>query len=335
MTPLRRSAAAAALTVALAVLLAACSGGSSPPGAAEPATAPATTAAPAGTVAHVGALPQGIVYDPKSHLVAVAVQHPDRLLLLDPSTLAVRRTVRLPGSVRHLQLAQVGDTVLVPVETSNQLVQVAVPTGRTTSTNVLAQPHDAAGIANGDIAVGDEFGKALSVIRDGKVIKTFHGLEQPGGVVADGNLVTVVDVHAFTVTTYDLATLRKIARLPAGKGPTHGMLVGGHRVVVADTRGQRLLVFGDDPLRRLGQLALPGTPYGMASDPSTDMVWVTLTARNQVVGRGRQRQHPEGRRALRHRPPARHRRRGSGQPHPVRDRNGCRCRATYPALSAS
>ncbi|MBE7188350.1 YncE family protein [Jatrophihabitans endophyticus] len=252
--------------------------------AAEPATAPAPTAAPAGRIVHVGALPQGIVYDATSHLVAVAVQKPDRLLLLDPSTLAVRRSVPLPGSVRHLQLARVGDTVLVPVETSNQLVQVAVPSGRTTATDVLKQPHDAAGLSNGDIAVGDEFGRALSIIRDGKVIKTFRDLEQPGGVVADGSTVVVVDVRAFSVSTYDLTTMRRTAQLPAGAGPTHGVLVGHHRIAVADTRGNQVLIFDDAPLRRVGRLALPGTPYGMAVDPSTGLVWVTLTARNQLVG---------------------------------------------------
>lgn len=233
---------------------------------------------------HVGADPEGIVFDPRGGVVAVAVHDPDRLLLLDPVTLAVRQSVLLPGSARHLQLAQVGDTVLVPAETADQLVQVAVPSGRTTVTDVLAQPHDAAGAADGDIAVGDEFGKALSVIRDGQVIKTFRDLQQPGGVIADANLVTVVDVHAFTVTTYDLTTLREIASLPAGEGPTHGVLVSRHRVVVADTRGSELLVFGDNPLRRLGRMSLPGTPYGMATDRSSGLVWVTLTALNEVVG---------------------------------------------------
>ena len=159
-----------------------------------------------------------------------------------------------------------------------------MPSGRKSVTDVLKQPHDAAQTANGDLAVGDEFGKALSVIRGGRVIKTFRDLEQPGGVVADGNLVTVVDVHGFTVTTYDLTSLREIARKPAGKGPTHGVLVSGHRVLVSDTRGNQLLVFGDDPLRRLGRMRLPGAPYGLASDASTGTVWVTLTSRNEVVG---------------------------------------------------
>ena len=53
-------------------------------------------------------------------------------------------------------------------------------------------------------------------------------------------------------------------------------------IAVADTRGDALLVFSVDPLKRIGTLSVPGAPYGMAVDGNT--VWVTLTARNEVVG---------------------------------------------------
>ncbi len=45
-----------------------------------------------------------------------------------------------------------------------------------------------------------------------------------------------------------------------------------------------MLLFSIDPLRIVGRLALPGTPYGMAMDASSGTLWVTLTARNTVVG---------------------------------------------------
>jgi sugar lactone lactonase YvrE len=96
--------------------------------------------------------------------------------------------------------------------------------------------------------------------------------------------VAVVDVGAFTVGTYDLHTLTRTAVLAAGKGPTHGVLASGQRLIVADTRGDAMLVFSVSPLRRLASLALPGTPYGLAMDASTDTLWVTLTALNEVVG---------------------------------------------------
>lgn len=61
-------------------------------------------------------------------------------------------------------------------------------------------------------------------------------------------------------------------------------LLTGHRLAVTDTRGNALLLFDVSPLRQVGQRSLPGTPYGMAVDHSTNTVWITLTARNEVVG---------------------------------------------------
>lgn len=284
MTP-RRIQRCVALTV-LVLAIAACSSGGEEKklGAAEPATAPPTSAAPEGTVRPVGDAPEGIVYDPTTKLVAVAVGNPDRLALLDPQTLAVRRTVPLPGSVRHLQLAAPGGPVLVPAESANQVVEVSLPGGATRATDVHKQPHDATAAGGGDLVVGNEFGKSISVVRAGKLVKTISDLKQPGGVVGQGDTVTVVDVGAFTVSTYDLTTGKRTAITNAGKGPTHGNLLSGHRVIVSDTRGNALLVYSLDPLKQLGRLDLAGTPYGMTADGSTDTVWVTLTSRNQVVG---------------------------------------------------
>lgn len=254
------------------------------PGAAEPATAPATSAAPSGVVRAVGATPEGIVYDPRSKLVAVAVRNPDRLLLLDPDTLAVRRTVPIPGDVRHLQVSTTGNEILVPAESAREILQVPLPTGAVVATKVGKQPHDAARATNGDVIVGNEFSKSISIVRGGRVVKTIADLKQPGGVVAAGDLAGVVDVGAFTLSTYDLRTLKRVGRIPAGKGPTHGVLVGSIRILVSDTRGDALLLNTVSPLRRTARLALPGNPYGLAVDDSTSTVWVTLTALNQVVG---------------------------------------------------
>lgn len=286
MRSVRRIAAGCAAALTLAASLAACGsdGAKKGPGAAEPATAPPTSTPPTGTTRTVGDAPEGIVYDPRSKLVAVAVRNPDRLLLLDPASLQVRRTVLLPGAVRHLQLGRPGGPVLVPVESANQIVQVALPGGATRANDVLKQPHDAAQADNGDIIVGNEFGKSISIVRGGRVLQTSADLKQPGGVIADGDTIGVVDVGAFTLSTYDLATRKRTAVIEAGEGPTHGNLISGDRMIVSDTRGNRMLVFSVDPLKQVGALDLPGTPYGMTVDETTDTVWVTLTARNEVVG---------------------------------------------------
>lgn len=238
---------------------------------------------PAGITRTVGSGAEGIVYDPVTKVVAVAVRFPNRLLLLDPATLRIERTVPLPGSARHLQLAAPGGPVLVPAESANELVTVAVPGGAERSTSVGRQPHDAAG-SGADVVVGNEFGHSISVLQAGVVIRTITGLRQPGGVIGDGTTAAVVDVGAFTVSTYDLTTLRRIAVAPAGEGPTHGVLVPGQRLAIADTRGDAILLDSVSPLQRLATLALPGTPYGVAMDSVTDTLWVTLTGSNQVVG---------------------------------------------------
>ena len=285
----RRTFVTVAVTVTSVALLASCSKPAAHH-AAEPATAPPAATTPAGTVRTVGPLAEGAVFDARTGLLAVAVRNPDRLLLIDGGTLAVRRSVPLPGHARHLQLAAAGGPVLVPGEDAGRLVVVSLPDGGVTaSVAVGKQPHDAAPAAGGRIAVGNEFSGTVSIIDGGRVQRTITGLVQPGGVVDAGVIAgrpieAVVDVHTYQVSTYDPSTGKRLARKGAGAGPTHAQLAGPNRLAVADTRGDAILTFSVSPLRRTGRLGLAGAPYGMATDPQTHTVWVTLTARNEVVG---------------------------------------------------
>lgn len=255
-----------------------------PLGAAEPAKSPPVTATPDGVIFKVGALPQGIAYDARTGLLAVAVQHPYRILLLDPTTLALKKTIKLPGKARHLTDAKPGGPILVPDETGDELIEINLPDGTTRSTKVGDHPHNAVGEANGDILVGNEFSHSISLVRSGTVVTTVPGVGQPGGLVVDGDIVGVVDVHNFAVETLDRATLKRTQQTTVGAGPTHGLMTTGHRMVVADTRGGRLYVVGLDPLKVLGSYDLPGSPYGIINDPESGDIWVTLTGTNKLVG---------------------------------------------------
>ena len=269
--------------------VAAC-GGADHPGsgdakhAAEPATSPELTRSPAGSVHRVGPAPQGIAYDAASRSLAVAVRQPYRLLVLDPGTLSPRFSVPLPGKVRHLQVVGGGGSVLVPSETADRLLEVDLRTRRVQETRVQRHPHDAAGVPGGDVVVANEFSGSISVLRHGDVVHTFSDLRQPGGVALQGRAAAVVDVGAYTVSTYDLDALRRVARVPAGAGPTHVVLVGAGRLAVTDTRGGRVLLYSLEPLRQVGSVRLGGSPYGLAGDPTTGTVWVTLTGRNELIG---------------------------------------------------
>lgn len=266
---------------------AACGSGSDEPeelGAAEPAVSPPLTATPAGTVTEVAPKPQGIAYDATTDSLAVAVHDPYRILLLDPTTLAVRTTIPLPGKARHLTDAKPGGPILVPDETADELIEVNLPDGTTRSTKVGHHPHNSVGEPNGDILVGNEFSHSISRVRDGQVLTTVPGVRQPGGLVVDGDIVGAVDVHDFAVETFDRTTLKRTQQITVGTGPTHGLMTTDHRMVVTDTRGGRLYVVGLDPLKVLGSYDLPGSPYGIIDDPETGDIWVTLTGSNKLIG---------------------------------------------------
>jgi DNA-binding beta-propeller fold protein YncE len=82
---------------------------------------------------------------------------------------------------------------------------------------------------------------------------------------------------------YDPRTLRRVAAADAGVGPTHVVAEAG-RLYVADTQGGALLVFGVHPeLTLVRRVQLPGAPYGITIDPVRHRLWVTLTARNELV----------------------------------------------------
>lgn len=255
-----------------------------PPGAAEPGDSPELSVEPAGQVTDLASNPEGMVFDPVTGLLAVAVREPNRLLLVDGSTGQVQAEVALPGHARHLQLATPGGPVLVPGEDSNTLIQVALPDGDMTSTEVGDYPHDATQVSSGRTVVADELGGTLSVVENGEVIETFDDLTQPGGLAPVGDLVGVIDVADFSLSVYDIAAGERIGRVPAGDGPTHIVADLRGTLLVADTRGDALLSFGVDPVELQSRLPLPGTPYGLAYDATSDVLWVTLTATNEVVG---------------------------------------------------
>ncbi len=252
-----------------------------PPRAAEPGRAPVPETKPAGRVVPVGAKPEGIVYDAKTGLVAVGVNDPAALVLLDRHG-RVRKRVPLPGPPRHLQLAKPGGPVLVPSEPANELVEVSLPGGQTLATRVGEQPHDATAGADGRIFTADERGSTISEVRGGRRVRTVPVDTQPGGIVAVGGAVAVVAVQAYTVELFDQRTLQGQGARNAGLGPTHVVSDGSGRIYVADTRGGAVLVFTTEPrLKVAGRIELPGSPYGLAIDG--DRLWVTLTERNELV----------------------------------------------------
>ena len=215
-------------------------------------------------------------------MVVVAVRDPARLVLIGADSGRVLRRVPIASPPRHLELAGERGPVLVPAEPVDQLIEVSLPSATVRSIAVGVHPHDAVAAA-GRVFVGNEFGRSVSAVSGRRVIAQIEGFMQPGGLAAAGGEVAVVDVRADTITLVDAHSLRVLGSAPAGEGPTH-VVAGSGRLFVADTRGNALLAYATRPkLHLVGRLTLPGTPYGLATDPVHNRLWVTLTATNELV----------------------------------------------------
>ena len=249
--------------------------------AAEPARAAVPATIPAGTVLSVGHQAEGVAVDPVTHLAAIGVRQPFGVALVDIGSSRLVRIVAVPGHVRHL--AAQGSTVLVPLEDTGALLQLSLPDGSTlTQTATDGYPHGVAAVGADGAVVGNEHGHRVTLIRKGSVVASAHGFPQPGGITATAQGVYVVDVAASTLTRLSSETLHRVRSVKAGNGPTHAIADRRGDVIVVDTRGDAVLVFSSS-LRLLKTVSLPGTPYGVAYDAVRDRLWVTLTARNEVV----------------------------------------------------
>lgn len=256
------------------------------PPTARPAAASVPTIRPAGRVLHVGALADAVAADPNAHIFAVAVHDPSRLIIVSVRTGRIRERVAIPtGTRRPGDPPPVPAVFLVPAETGRRALAIQ-PALRTAA---AALPPGAA-LVLGRTFVADARAAAVTVLDRGRPTAALPATIHPGGLDAADfdRRLAVVATRERTLALYDPRTLRRVAQLPAGAGPT-SVVASGDRLYVADTRGDAILVFATDagrrPLARAGRVPLPrgSAPYGLALDPVRHRLWVTLTARNELV----------------------------------------------------
>jgi DNA-binding beta-propeller fold protein YncE len=255
-----------------------------PPQAAEPVAGPPVEGTPPGKFVRVGKSPQGVAIDPVSHVAAVAVDDPPRLVLVDTRSGRKLREVSLPSRARHVSLAATGGPFLVPCEESDQLAQVDPSSGEARVTKVGDNPHDATAIGARRYTV-DEFGSTMTVVRDGRVRATVPVDAQPGGIAAADGKLFVNAVRAYTIEQYSGGDRPSgSGSQSSGLGPSHVVAGPEGRIAIGDTRGRALVVYDTRPgLRFRARVPLGGTAEGLAADPGRGTVWVTLSERAKVV----------------------------------------------------
>ncbi|MCB0875682.1 MAG: hypothetical protein KDB46_05730 [Solirubrobacterales bacterium] len=281
----------AIIVAGLAVaVLSGCGSSDENPPPAEPAASPPLAERPAGEVRRVGSEAEGVVVDPRTGLAAISFRDPPRIELIDVASGRTVKRIPTDDPARHLSLAGPGGPVLAPIEYRDELLKIELPSGRTSSVAVGDFPHDATEAANGRIFVSDEGGDTISVVEGDHTEIALPSPEQPGGIASLGDTVAVVTVAAREIAFIDAATLKRVATVTGGAGPSHVVAgpdnpdAGRDRFYVADTGGDAVLVYesGSDP-RLLDRTNVPGSPYGIAVDDRRNRIWVTQTARNRVV----------------------------------------------------
>jgi DNA-binding beta-propeller fold protein YncE len=100
-------------------------------------------------------------------------------------------------------------------------------------------------------------------------------------LVTQGNTTVVLDRGQTSVTTIGADGRPELA-LRAGQGATTLAADPLGRVLVADTRGGELLVYGVDPLILRQAYPVRQSPYGLAG--SRALAWVSQTTSNMVIG---------------------------------------------------
>jgi DNA-binding beta-propeller fold protein YncE len=255
------------------------------PVAATAAQSPPVTVAPAGTVTALPGVVTSMAVDTATRVLAVAVRQPPtvRLYRLDELT-AQPQVVTLPGPAEELRMAAAGGPLLAAVGGESQLVRIGLPGGLARSTPLDGAPVSASQL-NDRTLVAMRDRKAVAVVDGGGVQRVISGsMFSADQVLAIGGRAVVLDRLRTAVFELDVNAGTVGRGLRAGQGATNAVTDRFGRVLVADTRGGALLAFSLDPLLLRQRYPVPGGPFGLAYDPARDVVWVTLTGSNEVVG---------------------------------------------------
>ncbi len=249
------------------------------PTAATPARSP-VAGTPAGAVLPLAGSPTSMVV--ADDVLAVAV---DSTILLYPLTddgLGQPTTVALSAPADTLSVD--GDQLLASVGAGGELVRVTLPAGTTAPAAIDGEPVSATVFGERTlVAVRDR--QAVAVLGGDRIFRMISGgLLSADQVLSTGEHAVVFDRLRNALFSLDVGAGTVDEGLRAGQGSTNAVTDRFGRVLVADTRGGALLAFSVDPLLLRQNFPVPGAPYGLAYDRERDLLWVTLTETNEVVG---------------------------------------------------
>lgn len=272
------------------VLIAGCSSNplaSAPPTieAAHPAQSPPASQHPAGTVRPLAGAATATVFDGGTHQLAVLTPGGDpaasaTVAIFGPGQVTPR-LIGLPGPAGALTGDGHGTAYLA---TRGGYVVLDLADGHVARVHV-AENVDFTAIArraDGKLVLGSADGAVYTLGSSGGAVENRTKIfARVDWLVTQGNTTVVLDRGQTSVTTIG-ADGRVAQSLRAGAGATTMAADPAGRVLVADTRGDELLVYGVDPLILRQAYPVRQAPYGLAG--SRDLAWVSQTASNTVIG---------------------------------------------------
>ncbi|MGE2720797.1 YncE family protein [Mycolicibacterium celeriflavum] len=285
---MRRIAAALAIFPAF-VLVGGCSSESSdPPPTIAPAQAvvsPPVSERPDGVVRPLRADAQAAYLDTATGSLAVLAPAPaDRSQVTVFSRDGAESTaVPLPGPATALTGDGDGHAYAA---TRGGYHRIDLAARSATKVDVEGQPDtDFTAIArrtDGRLVLGSSDGAVYTLGSDTSVAARLKIFARVDALVTQGNTTVVLDRAQTSVTALTEEGDQQAQALRAGEGATTMAADPVGRVLVADTRGEGLLVFGTDPLILRQRYPVRDSPYGLAG--SSGLAWVSQTASNTVVG---------------------------------------------------
>ncbi len=297
----RHKLAAHGGVLSIAVLLTAVAGCSSnpldtAPRTIEPAHAavsPPASQQPAGAVRPLAGRAAAAVFDGGTHQLAVLTPGADPAA---PASVAVfgdpqvtPRAVELPGPASALADDGHGTAYLAgrggyfTVELSaGRVTQVPVADAGQTEFTAVAQRADGRLVlGSADGAVYTLASQTPGTVTSATVANRNKIFARVDWLATQGDTTVVLDRGQTSVTTIDTDGHAQQA-LRAGRGATTMAADAAGRVLVADTRGGQLLVYGVDPLILRQAYPVAQAPYGLAG--SRALAWVSQTVSNIVIG---------------------------------------------------
>jgi hypothetical protein len=253
---------------------------------AQPADSPPTSQAPAGVVRALDGRPQTAIFDVRTALLVTLSSGPGSRAPAKIATLSSQQTsqrvIDVPGPATGLAGDNNGTAYL---STHGGYFVVDLTAGRAVRVGV----HDADNVdftaitrlSDGAIVLGTADGTLFTLTPGATDGRRTNIRARVDSLAAQGDTVAILDREQTSVTTIG-ADGRIGQSLRAGQGATTMVADPAGRLLVTDTRGGQLLVFGVHPLILRQAYPVPQSPYGVTG--SRGLTWVSQTSVNIVIG---------------------------------------------------